>query len=43
MLARLDSIQAFSEHFGVYAHADAKMIGHFEEAAWNCGGVELCT
>ena len=30
-----DALQAFSEHFGVHAHADPKMIGHFEEAAWN--------
>ena len=31
-----DSFQAFVKHSGVYAHADAKMIGHFEKATWNC-------
>ena len=31
-----DAVQAFGEHFGVYAHADAKVIGHFEKATRNC-------
>ena len=35
------SIQAFGEHFGVHAHPHAEMIRHFEEATWNCGGVEF--
>jgi hypothetical protein len=30
-----DSVQAFGENFGVNAHADAKVIGHFKKAAWN--------
>ena len=30
-----DSIQAFGEHFVVHAHADAKVIGHFEKPTWN--------
>jgi hypothetical protein len=29
----VDAIQTLGEHFGVHAHADAKVIGHFEEAA----------
>src|SRR5205085_2927262 len=32
---------AFGEHFGVHAHANAKVIRHFEKTAWNCGGLEL--
>jgi len=36
-----DAFQAFGEHFSVDAHADAKVIGHFEEPAWNGRGVEF--
>ena len=39
--ALADAVQAFGEHFGVHAHADAKVIGHFEEATRNCGRVEF--
>ena len=28
-----NAVQAFGEHFRVHAHADSKVIGHFEEAA----------
>ena len=36
-----DTVQAFREHFRVYARADAEVIGHFEKATRNCGGVEF--
>ena len=31
-----DAIQPFREHFRIHTHADAKVVGHFEEAARNC-------
>src|SRR6266511_2012716 len=36
-----DAIQAFGEHFAVHAHADAKVIWHFKEAAGYRRRIEL--
>ena len=30
-----EATQAFGEHFRIHTHADAKVVGHFEEAARN--------
>jgi hypothetical protein len=30
-----DAVETFGEHFRIHAHADAKVIRHFEKAAWN--------
>ena len=38
-----DAVQAFGEHFGVHADANAKMIGHFKEATWDHGRIEFGT
>src|SRR6266508_1500772 len=35
------AIQTFGKHLRIYAHADAKVIGLLEEAAWNCRSVEI--
>jgi hypothetical protein len=31
-----DSIQALRKHFCIHAHANTKMVRHFEKATWNC-------
>jgi hypothetical protein len=38
-----DAPQPFGEHFRIHAHADAKVVRHFEKAARNRGRFELGT
>ena len=36
-----NTVQTFGEHFRIHTHADAKVIGHLEETAWDCRSIEI--
>ena len=38
-----DTVQALGKHFRIYAHADAKVVRHFEKAAGDRRCFELGT